>query len=100
MLRAEGVPYSAQAEVCEMYFPTRTYDTGSLPAGKYRTLRVTLGAAEGKNWWCVSSLRSACRARATPATCPRARRADRHRCERFRGEIQGRGDLQQPARVF
>lgn len=53
VLRAEGMPYSAQAEVCEMYFPTRTYDTGSLPAGKYRTLRVTLGAAEGKNWWCV-----------------------------------------------
>ena len=53
VLRAEGVPYRATAEVCAMYFPTRTYDAGSLPAGKYRTLRISLGAAEGKNWWCV-----------------------------------------------
>ena len=48
VLRAEGVPYRATAEVCAMYFPTRTYDAGSLPAGKYRTLRISLGAAEGK----------------------------------------------------
>lgn len=53
VLRAEGVPYRATAEVCAMYFPTRTYDAGSLPAGKYRTLRISLGATEGKNWWCV-----------------------------------------------
>ena len=26
VLRAEGVPYRATAEVCAMYFPTRTYD--------------------------------------------------------------------------
>ena len=24
-----------------------------MPAGEYRALRVTLGDAEGKNWWCV-----------------------------------------------
>ena len=24
-----------------------------LPAGVYRTLRVTIGAGEGHNWWCV-----------------------------------------------
>ncbi len=24
-----------------------------LPAGRYRTLRVTLGEGAGKNWWCV-----------------------------------------------
>jgi stage II sporulation protein R len=34
-------------------FPERDYDTFSLPAGDYRTLRVAIGAAEGKNWWCV-----------------------------------------------
>ncbi len=53
VLCAEGVDYRAKAEVCDMYFSTRTYDSGSLPAGKYRTLRVSLGAAEGQNWWCV-----------------------------------------------
>lgn len=34
-------------------FPTREYDTFSLPAGVYESLRVTIGAGEGHNWWCV-----------------------------------------------
>lgn len=34
-------------------FPTRNYDTFSLPAGVYESLRVTIGAGEGHNWWCV-----------------------------------------------
>ena len=34
-------------------FPTRDYDTFSLPAGVYQALRVNLGQAQGKNWWCV-----------------------------------------------
>ena len=34
-------------------FPMREYDTFSLPAGVYESLRVTIGKAEGKNWWCV-----------------------------------------------
>lgn len=35
------------------HFPTRDYETFSLPAGDYLALRVTLGAGEGHNWWCV-----------------------------------------------
>lgn len=34
-------------------FETRTYDTFTLPAGVYEALRVTIGAGEGHNWWCV-----------------------------------------------
>lgn len=34
-------------------YPTREYETFSLPAGEYTSLRVTLGAGEGRNWWCV-----------------------------------------------
>ena len=34
-------------------FPTREYETFSLPAGVYRTLRVTIGEGKGHNWWCV-----------------------------------------------
>ena len=37
----------------EEYYPTRDYEGFSLPAGKYRSLRVILGAGEGHNWWCV-----------------------------------------------
>lgn len=34
-------------------FNTRDYETFSLPAGVYQSLRVTLGRGQGKNWWCV-----------------------------------------------
>ncbi len=34
-------------------FDTRQYDTFSLPAGTYESLKITIGAGEGKNWWCV-----------------------------------------------
>ena len=35
------------------HYPTRDYGTFALPAGVYTSLRVTLGAGEGHNWWCV-----------------------------------------------
>ena len=35
------------------HFPTRHYETFSLPAGEYLALRVTLGEGRGHNWWCV-----------------------------------------------
>lgn len=34
-------------------FPTRNYDTFSLPSGVYQSLRLEIGEAEGENWWCV-----------------------------------------------
>ncbi len=42
-------------EVCltSEAFDTRYYETFTLPAGNYRALRVNIGNAEGKNWWCV-----------------------------------------------
>jgi stage II sporulation protein R len=42
-----------KAEITEMYFPTRVYDTGTLPAGTYTALRITIGEGLGENWWCV-----------------------------------------------
>ncbi len=53
LLGEQGVGYSATAQMTEMYFPTRDYGDFRLPAGRYRTLRVTLGEGAGKNWWCV-----------------------------------------------
>ena len=35
-------------------FPTRFYENFALPAGVYRSIRVTIGAGEGQNWWCVA----------------------------------------------
>lgn len=34
-------------------FPTKSYGSSRLPAGKYYALRVVIGNGRGKNWWCV-----------------------------------------------
>lgn len=34
-------------------YPRRDYGSSCLPAGVYRSLRVTLGEGAGHNWWCV-----------------------------------------------
>jgi len=34
-------------------FPVRDYETFSLPSGVYESLRISIGEAQGKNWWCV-----------------------------------------------
>lgn len=50
---AEGYEYPVTAQVCRMYFTTRQYDTVTLPAGMYDAVRLSIGAGEGQNWWCV-----------------------------------------------
>ena len=52
-LAAAGVDMTAVATLAEEAFPTRDYDTFSLPAGVYKALRIVIGEGEGKNWWCV-----------------------------------------------
>lgn len=52
-LLENGFSCGASVQVTDMYFPTRDYEEFSLPAGTYRTLRVTIGRGKGKNWWCV-----------------------------------------------
>ena len=52
-LSQQGVDYGAEAELTDMYFPTRRYEQATLPAGEYQALRITLGSGEGHNWWCV-----------------------------------------------
>lgn len=49
----ENLSYEVEAELCDMFFETRTYDNVTMPAGTYSALRITIGKAEGKNWWCV-----------------------------------------------
>ena len=34
-------------------YPFRSYGVFRLPAGRYESLRVTLGEGRGHNWWCV-----------------------------------------------
>ena len=52
-LRAAGCDKPVSVTLTEEDYPTRDYETFSLPAGRYLSLRVLIGEAEGQNWWCV-----------------------------------------------
>ena len=52
-LDAAGSAQQAVVTLCREGFPTRQYNTFSLPAGIYEALRVTIGDGAGKNWGCV-----------------------------------------------
>lgn len=53
VLKEENAPYSASIAYGTESYPTREYGDISLPAGKYKSLRILLGDADGQNWWCV-----------------------------------------------
>ena len=65
-LREQGSGDPVTVSLGEERFPTRLYDNFAMPAGVYRSLRVTIGAGEGHNWWCV----------AFPSICVRATAAE------------------------
>lgn len=52
-IRDSGFDYEVKISLSREYFTTRTYETVTLPAGKYLALRVVIGSGEGHNWWCV-----------------------------------------------
>ena len=53
-LEAAGVDSRAAVTLCKETFDIRHYDTFTLPAGVYESLRVVIGEGQGKNWWCVA----------------------------------------------
>lgn len=52
-LAAQGLHTPVQVQLVNMYFARRQYPGGSLPAGRYDAVRITLGSGKGRNWWCV-----------------------------------------------
>ncbi len=52
-IKACGFDYEVSATLEDVYFPTREYESFSLPAGNYEALRIIIGSGKGKNWWCV-----------------------------------------------
>ena len=52
-LAEAGMEQTVSVSLGEEAFPTRQYDTFSLPAGIYKALRVVIGEGAGRNWWCV-----------------------------------------------
>lgn len=53
VLDGENSGYGVRVRLGTEAFETRRYDTFTLPAGDYPSLRVEIGAAQGHNWWCV-----------------------------------------------
>lgn len=52
-LKKCGAEYDAQLAVGKFGFPEKQYGETVYPAGEYRALRILLGEARGKNWWCL-----------------------------------------------
>lgn len=48
-----GAVYTVKATVDKEYFNTREYEKITLPSGIYNALKIEIGEAKGKNWWCV-----------------------------------------------
>ena len=53
VVREAGYDYEVTAELTDTEFPTREYEELALPAGEYLALRILIGDAAGRNWWCV-----------------------------------------------
>lgn len=52
-LEREGCTEDVAITLTDEYYPTRDYGNLRLPEGEYTSLQVKIGAAEGKNWWCI-----------------------------------------------
>jgi stage II sporulation protein R len=52
-LRENGSSYTVTVSVGQEKYPEREYEGLRLPSGEYCSLRVMIGEAKGKNWWCV-----------------------------------------------
>lgn len=53
VLRNAGCQDPVEVQLQMEEFAARVYDTFTLPAGVYESLRIIIGEGEGHNWWCV-----------------------------------------------
>ncbi|WP_312200183.1 stage II sporulation protein R [Anaerospora hongkongensis] len=53
VVKENGAAYSVDLQEGMFDFPVKAYGDLVLPAGKYEAVRILLGDAQGKNWWCV-----------------------------------------------
>lgn len=53
IIKENGYDYTAKASISFDHFPTKEYADVVLPAGEYEALKIEIGEAKGKNWWCV-----------------------------------------------
>lgn len=53
ILVMNGADYAVDLQLGMFDFPIKAYGNLVLPAGKYEAVRILIGNAQGKNWWCV-----------------------------------------------
>ena len=53
IIKENGYTYEVEVKLEYNNFPAKQYSNIVLPAGEYKALRILIGEAEGKNWWCV-----------------------------------------------
>lgn len=52
-LLENGCDLPVRVTLTDEPYPDRTYGGYTFPAGTYHSLRVMIGSAQGRNWWCV-----------------------------------------------
>lgn len=52
-IKDSGFTYSISVSLASTYFPMKVYGDYVFPPGTYQALKVEIGEAKGKNWWCV-----------------------------------------------
>lgn len=53
VIEMEGYDYPVEVYFSNEEFPVKEYGDIVFPSGEYEALRIDIGSAEGKNWWCV-----------------------------------------------
>lgn len=53
LLKDRNAGYSSAIDTGVYGFPEREYNGVAFPEGEYRAVRIELGSATGRNWWCV-----------------------------------------------
>ncbi len=53
VINEHGYDYSVNIALERIEFDERVYSDITMPAGTYDAVRIEIGEAKGKNWWCV-----------------------------------------------
>ena len=48
-----GFSYCSTIEIGNSFYPKKIYNNITLPSGNYDGLKIKIGSATGKNWWCI-----------------------------------------------
>lgn len=53
VIKENGSDFDVRVSLGKSSFPTKKYGSLILPAGNYEALKIEIGEAAGRNWWCV-----------------------------------------------